>query len=101
MIQSGTLAFGPVDDTGEATGWTLHEGTGRRTFVSKDIRFSTPFGQVPKVIVALTGIEGGSNVINAYVDAVDVEAEEFNVSVVAQDALINSVRVAYIAYDNS
>ena len=52
MIESGES----VANAGSSD-WTLHQGTGLRSYQSPDIKFNLPFPGVPSVMVALTSLD--------------------------------------------
>ena len=96
MIRTGTLYYG----AGSTPDWPLSDPIGApREFVTPDVGFPTPFGRIPDVIVALSGIQSSGDVAVS-VEATEIQKEEFNIKVIAHgDAVINGVWVTYLAYD--
>ena len=95
MIQSGRVQL-----HSQMPGWQLNAGSGFRTFLSPDIKFTPSFNTTPQVVVAFCGIIAQSNNIQVAVVTSDVEADEFNILIQAWDVtLLTEVTVTWIAHD--
>jgi H-type lectin domain len=95
MIQTGRVQL-----ASQMPGWQLNTGSGFRTFISPDIKFTPSFNTTPQVAVALSGIITQAGILQAAVATSDVEADEFNILIqVWGDTSLTEVAVTWIAYD--
>ena len=95
MIQTGMVKL-----HSQMPGWQLNAGSGFRTFLSPDIKFTPSFNTTPQVVVAFSGIIAQTNNLQVVVATNDVEADEFNILIQVFDVtLLTEVSVTWIAHD--